>query len=66
MEDKMIPIIDMHCDTISEIWKNDKSGTEMHLDKNTLSVDLGKMKKGAYLCQNFALYTNMEQIQKDG
>ena len=66
MEDKMIPIIDMHCDTISEIWKNDKSGTEMHLDNNSLSVDLGKMKKGAYLCQNFALYTNLEQVRKDG
>ena len=62
----MIPIIDMHCDTISEIWKKGQEGAELHLNDNCLSVDLEKMKKGGYLCQNFALYTNMEQVRKDG
>lgn len=62
----MIPIIDMHCDTISAIWENKAQGKELHLDDNCLSVDLKKLKKGGYLCQNFALYTNMEQVAKDG
>ena len=61
----MIPIIDMHCDTISEINKLKKTGQEKHLRENSLSVDLNKMKAGGYLCQNFALYTNMDQVRRD-
>ena len=61
----MIPIIDMHCDTISTIWENKVQGKELHLDDNCLGVDLNKLKKGGYLCQNFALYTNMEQVVRD-
>ena len=57
-------VVDMHCDTISEMYERRKKGWKGNLLENDLHVDLGKMEKGDYLLQNFALFTNLN-TQKD-
>ncbi len=52
-------IVDMHCDTISELYKRKKEGAPGSLRENGLHMDLGKMKKGGYLLQNFALFLHL-------
>ena len=56
----MVSVIDMHCDTIAELYQNHKNGGEQTIQKNSLHVDLEKMEKGGYLLQNFALFINLE------
>ena len=41
-------VVDMHCDTISEIYERRKKGENLDLRKNGLHLDLEKMKKGDY------------------
>lgn len=51
-------IADMHCDTISRLYyenKNSNSKTYT-LKTNPFHIDLEKMKKGNYLLQNFAIF----------
>ena len=50
-----MPIIDMHCDTISR-----DTFLKEGLRNNNLQIDLHKMKKAGYLLQNFALFVNMD------
>ena len=57
-------VADMHCDTISEIYKRRKKGEEISLRSSLLHVDLEKMRRGDYGIQNFALYTSLEREQK--
>lgn len=66
----MIPVIDMHCDTIAVLngWH---SGTETSqsgecLRKNKLHIDLTRMKKANYMCQSFALYTDLAAVKAAG
>ncbi len=60
-------IVDMHCDTISEIWKSRKrsisgeSDAPWQLSRNHLQIDLQKMKKAGYLLQNFAMYVDLKK-----
>ena len=54
-------VIDMHCDTISEIRDSREGEQKQSLRENTLQVDLMKMQKGDYLLQNFALFVNVER-----
>lgn len=54
-------VADMHCDTISELYKNRIKGMEGTILENGLMVDLKKMAAGDYLLQNFALYVNLER-----
>ncbi len=49
-------VIDMHCDTIGELWKAEKAGKPISLRSNSLHIDLEKMQKGDYLLQNFAMF----------
>lgn len=49
-------VVDMHCDTIGELWKAEKAGKTMELRENGLHIDLEKMKQGDYLLQNFAMF----------
>ena len=49
-------VVDMHCDTIGELWKAEKAGKVMSLRENSLHIDLMKMQKGEYLLQNFAMF----------
>lgn len=56
-------VVDMHCDTISEIHWLQKEGKEASVFQNQLHLDLQKMKKGDYGLQNFALYVNLKQAK---
>lgn len=49
-------VVDMHCDTIGELWKAEKAGKTMSLRENGLHIDLHKMQQGDYLLQNFAMF----------
>lgn len=51
-------IYDMHCDTITKIWAEQKSGKESGLRENNFHIDLMKMKKAGYGLQCFAAYIN--------
>ena len=55
----MIPIIDMHCDTIMVVHRNKLHGAADGLRSNEHHIDLDKLKRGGYMCQNMALYTDM-------
>lgn len=47
-------VVDMHCDTILQLFKRGGS-----LLENDLNIDLKKMIKGDYLLQNFAMFVNL-------
>ncbi len=53
-------IIDMHCDTISELLNKRRAGQEVSLRRNEMHLDLERMQKSRYLLQNFALYVNLK------
>ena len=55
----MVPVIDMHCDTVSEIFEDTfkkKPEARRHLRRNNLQVDLERMKAAGYMCQCFAIF----------
>ena len=51
--------IDMHCDTISAIYKKRKENVPIHLRENSLHLDLNKMKQAGYIAQNFAIFIDL-------
>ena len=53
--------IDMHCDTVSEIYKNRK-GTLM---KNTLCVDMERLERAGAQMQFFACFVNLKDYRTD-
>ncbi len=53
--------IDMHCDTISEIWYSHLRGENKSLRQNDLMIDLEKLQKGDCLCQNLALFVDLHR-----
>lgn len=57
-------VVDMHCDTIAELYYNHRDGGKMSILENTLHIDLKKMKKGEYLLQNFALFTHLGRVDR--
>lgn len=57
-------IIDMHCDTISEIYAGKNKGEEISLKENHLMVNLEGLKKSGYSVQNFALF--VDNRRKEG
>lgn len=50
-------IIDMHCDTISRIYKN----PDASLRENDFQLDLMKMKTSGYMLQNFAMFIDLDE-----
>lgn len=56
-------IADMHCDTISELYKKQKMGSEETLFSNKGHVDIQKLKTGGAVVQNFALFVNKGQTE---
>ena len=48
----MIPIIDLHCDTIMSLYHN----KEKKLYNNDLQIDICKLREGGYLAQVFAMF----------
>ena len=53
----------MHCDTMKEILDCKRLDSRANLRRNNLHVDIEKMKKGDYMLQVFAAYTNMKAEQ---
>jgi membrane dipeptidase len=56
-------VVDMHCDTISEILNEQRQGKNTELRINHLNVDIEKMKQGDYLLQNFAMFVQLENVE---
>lgn len=54
-------VVDMHCDTISEILKEQRQGKNTELKANHLNIDIEKMKQGNYLLQNFAMFVELKE-----
>lgn len=54
-------VIDMHCDTIYEIDRLQRSGVQVGLRDNHLNISLKKMQQGDYMLQNFALFTHLKR-----
>ena len=53
-------IIDMHCDTISEIrYRRNKKGENCSLRENRLHIDARRLKESGYMLQCFALYVHL-------
>lgn len=48
--------IDMHCDTITKLYKENGN-----LASNNFHIDINKMKKGECLLQNFAIFTKLDK-----
>lgn len=58
-------IIDMHCDTITELHdRRVKEGSTDTLKKNFLHIDLDKLKEGNYMLQNFAIFQSLKKHEK--
>ena len=57
-------VVDMHCDTISELFYRMEEGKEHSVWKNDCHVDLERMEKGDYCLQNFALYTPLDKHER--
>lgn len=48
--------VDMHCDTISRLYRLNADGNRTTLLKNELQIDIEKLTRGNYLIQNFAMF----------
>lgn len=59
----VVPVADMHCDTISAIAERRAQGHELILRKNELHIDLEKMKQAGYLVQNFAMFLYLKGLE---
>lgn len=55
----MMNIVDMHCDTLSELLAFEKKGISCELLQNNLHIDLKKMHNAGYLLQNFAMFCDL-------
>jgi membrane dipeptidase len=61
---EIMKVIDMHCDTISELFYRREGGKAYSLLKNDCHIDLERMKKGDYYLQNFALFTELTSHER--
>lgn len=57
-------VIDMHCDTIGELYKKRREGKPYSLLENDCHIDLKRMEKGDYCLQNFALFTELSRHER--
>lgn len=56
-------VVDMHCDTIAEIYGRKRAGKPYGIYENDMHIDLKKMKQGDYALQNFAMFAHMENLK---
>lgn len=56
-------IADMHCDTISELYKKRLKGSKEGLYSNEGHIDIRKLKAGGAMIQNFALFINLKNVE---
>lgn len=54
-------IADMHCDTISELYRKRREGGTENLYANGGHIDIRRLQAGGALIQNFALFVNLER-----
>ena len=54
----MLPVIDLHCDTIYQLYTHPQST----LAHNQFQLDLPKMQKANYLLQNFAIFIDKNEF----
>lgn len=59
--EKIMKVVDMHCDTISKLYYKKQAGKDFSILKNNCHLDLERMKKGDYCLQNFALFTDLNK-----
>ena len=52
----MIPVVDLHCDTIMALYQN----KDKELSSNDLQIDINKLIKGNYLAQVFAMFVYLK------
>lgn len=52
---------DMHCDTVSMIQYRRNRGERIGLRENDMHIDLEKLRKGGYVLQTFAIFTDLEE-----
>ncbi len=57
-------VVDMHCDTIAELYYRHRDGEAASILENDLHIDLKKMQEGDYLLQNFALFTHLGRVER--
>lgn len=55
-----MPFIDLHCDTVMGLME---AGDHVGLRRNSLNVDIEKLKAGGSLAQFFALFVDMQECQ---
>ena len=55
-------VIDLHCDTISVLYRDNKMGGKQNLLENNLQIDVKKLLKGDYALQCFAMFCNSSSL----
>lgn len=56
--------IDMHCDTVAELYYKKAAGKPYSLYENDLHIDIQKLQKGNCLIQNFAAFIDLKKGAK--
>jgi membrane dipeptidase len=57
-------VVDMHCDTVLALYRNQREQKQGDLFRNEFHIDLEKMQRGDYFLQNFAMYVNLKKEQE--
>lgn len=57
--------VDMHCDTITTLYDRVQEGSGETLRSNSIQIDFEKLRKSAYLLQNFAIFFDKEIWKKN-
>ena len=56
-------VIDLHCDTISVLYRDNKMGGKQNLLENNLQIDVKKLLKGDYALQCFAMFVPLVMVE---
>lgn len=57
-------VVDMHCDTIAELFYRKLEGKNYSVLENDCHIDLKRMMRGDYCLQNFALFTDLKDRER--
>lgn len=55
--------VDMHCDTITELYARRLDGDACNMQANSLHVDLDKLSRGGCMVQNFAVFAHRDRLR---
>ena len=56
-------VVDLHCDTISVLYRDNKNGGHQSLWQNNLQIDVQKLLKGDYALQCFAMFVPLKMVE---